>query len=366
MKRFIILLITITAMLVYGCKSQRAPGAPYDAVLTATPTPHYNLSFTIMSTQTPLAGATVVLIYPDATRTVIGKTDTDGKVNFKVSDSGGYTANIKHTSIPGSDIYPIFNTYNVNNGTNDYLINVDTGSLTLVAQNPYSISYTAQGGDYNFYLKYTGTMKRKITASMGYGMWVNGVYDLTTFIPAYIDAPGTSMCVKITLPKYFHQNDLYPQFNFSVNLNTNVVLGVGMISAFNYYTNIYADWLFSTKTATAVTYDPYYGRISTTMQLFVKNIDITKVCMRVNKYEYFIGGQLVDHSYYSGTADYKINGYSADVDGTHCFLGASNFSVSLGYPGYSGSASTHARLTLDFVDRNDDSRIIQAVIENPY
>jgi hypothetical protein len=86
--------------------------------------------------------------------------------------------------------------------------------------------------------------------------------------------------------------------------------------------------------------------------------------MEVDKYEYYIGGQWVDHSYYGGTANYMINGYSAETTEKYCLLGTSLI-VTLGYPGYSGGGSTKARLTLDFVDRNTDSRIIQAVIQTP-
>jgi hypothetical protein len=364
LKKFIILATVFIALASYACKGKQVPGAPYDFLPTFTPTAYYNVNFTVYSTQTPLANATVVLIYPDKTKTITGTTNADGRAGFKVSDAGAYTLYLSHSTIQDSAAYPIYNDYNVSNGTNDFTVNVDTGSLTLIAHSPSMMTYGSQGGDYIYYLKYDGTMKRKILPFKSYGMWVTGVYDRTTFIPEYIDSPGTSITVKITLPKYFHQNDEYPKFDFAVCLNTNVITGLGMNSAFAIRPNPSADWLFNTKLASAVVYDPSSGRIRTSLQLFTANININNVCVKINKYEYFIGGQWVDHAYYGGEAEYKVNGFSADANERYCLMGTT-FYVELGYPGYSGSAAK-GRLTLDFVDRNDDSRIIQAVIENPY
>jgi hypothetical protein len=358
MKKIIALMLVLLCSIIISCKSQRAPGAPYDAVLTATPTPHYNLSFLVLSTQTPLAGATVVLVYPDATRTVISKTDTDGKVNFKISENGSYTAMVSHPSISFSNYYPLYNNYDVNNGSNSYTIIIDQGTVNIVPKTPNNISFTAAAKDYDYFMTYqnAGGMKRRIEPNLN-GRYFS-VRNFTTCIPTYIDAPGTSLTIKISLPRFWHGDDNMPVNYYCFEITASPL----------YYIDecpyAYADWLLGTKTAAAVTYDPYYGRLSTTIQLTVQNITMTNVCLKINKYEYYIAGQWVDHSYYGGTADYKIAGVSEDVSEERCLLNANNFQVSIGYPGYSGTSSTKGRLTLDFLDKTSGVLITRAIIQN--
>lgn len=263
----------------------------------------------------------------------------------------------------------MFNNYEIKNGNNEFTIITDIGSLTLMAQNPNSISYTALGGDYVYYVKYLGTMKRKIQVTSGYGMWYCGINTLTTYVPPYIDSPGNSIAVIVTLPKYFQYRIDYltgkPAFFLALNpINYQDMLGYDKSSPFN-YRNIYADFLFMTKTASAVIYDRYYGRIATNLQFFTQNVNTKNICVKVNKYEYKIGGQWVDHTYYGGVPDYKVGGTSNDVYGMRCGMGGTvNFS--LGYPGYSATGSTNGRLTLDFIDRTDNSLMLQAIIESNY
>jgi hypothetical protein len=362
MKKIIFCLLVLSSIALNACKGKQVPGAPYDNLPTFTPTAYYNVNFTVFSTQTPLANATVVLVYPDAIKTVIATTNEDGKTNFKVSVKGNYTAKFLHTSIAGSAGSPLYNSYTVTNGNNDYTIILDAGSVTLVAQSPVKVSFTAAAADYIYYIVYSnaGGMKRKIEANMGR---YHSVQNLTTFSPAIIDAPGSSITVKISLPNFWHGEDLWPMRYYNLEISTYPYPGMGNAGSPGYW-GAYADWLFSTKTASAIIFSPSTGTIQTTMQLFVQNVQMTNVCMEVEKYEYFIGGQWIDHAFYGGEPDYKVNGASEYVEGKHCFLNSSNFPIMLGYPGYTGTSATKGRLTLRFFDNATNATIIKAYIQS--
>jgi hypothetical protein len=341
------------------------PGAPYDFLPTFTPTAYYNLNFTVFSTQTPLANATVVLIYPDKTKTVTGSTDATGKVGFRISDKGGYTAKFSHTSIVSSAGNPLYNNYDVSNGNNNYTVILDAGSVTLVAQSPVKVSFTSKAADYNYYIVYSnpGGMKRKIEPNMGR---YHNVQELTAFSPAFIDAPGSSITVKVSLPNFWHGEDLSPVRHYNLEIYAGPYPCLGNPGfPLPVYWGACADWLFSTKTASAVIFSPTTGTIQTnTMQLFVQNVQMTNVCMEVDKYEYYIGGQWVDHAFYGGVPDYKVNGASEYVEGYHCFMNSNSFPISLGYPGYTGTSATKGRLTLRFFDNESNSTIIKAVLQS--
>jgi hypothetical protein len=360
----IVIVFTMGLLVMLGCKAQKTPGLPYDYVPPPTATPLYNIGFTVISTQVPLVNANISLVYPDATRTITGTTNAEGYVNFQVTEKGSYTANLSHPSIYFSSNYPLYNNYDVVNGSNENIIYVDAGSLTLVSQNPNNISYTAAAGIYDYAIIYSNTqgLKRKVVPNL------NGRYctacPFITFIPPYIDTPGTSLTVKVSLPKYWVWDTSAPLFFYNLEISTSIPSSLGYPGGGPTYWGGAANWFFSCVASATVLYASSTGTLSTTMHFTISNIDITTVCVKIDKYEYLIGSNWVDASYYGGVPDYKIAGISQDFYGRHCFPNSNNFTFSLGFPGYSATSSTKARATLSFMDRDDNTILNTIIIQN--
>jgi hypothetical protein len=348
--RFLIIAVLI---IIISCNKKQPPGAPFDSLPTATPQDYVNI--TVLCTQTPLPNANVWIVYPDQTRTVSSVTGSDGTCRVGVDKYDSYAVYVSHTTKCKE---PQWESLIINQKYTDKTVNIDWGSFTVNAVTPSRISFTAQGGTFDYTISYINTVNKAYTFQNTYNYCVYNIAACLSFLPSsVIETKGSSMTVRFTIPPYFQLGcgqTGFPVYCQAGNLDT-------WFNNTSYY--LWQGWSFN-PAQQSIAFNAAARQLSFVLNINPVGVPITNICVRILSYQYLVSGVLVDYTYQGGTPTYTISTVPEDINDKFCFSNSGNYSFVLGFAGAIGTQPTNAYLTLRFEDATTGAVILDRMYNN--